>query len=70
MNWLKSILRQIIALFVDDGRFALSILVWVLLLRVLFPHLPLPLQWHAPLLLVGLLAILVENLWRSVRPPG
>jgi hypothetical protein len=64
----KTILRELIGLFVDDGRFAVTILVWVGLLGLLFPRLPLVKHWHAPLLLIGLLAILLESVWRATRP--
>ena len=33
MKWLKNILREIFGLFVDDGTFALAILIWLAVVR-------------------------------------
>ena len=65
MSWLKMISQKLIGLFVDDLRLALSILVWVSLLWFVLPRSPLAASWQAPLLLVGLLAILLESVWRG-----
>ena len=35
MNWVRAIWREIAGLFVDDGRFALSITVWLLVAGLL-----------------------------------
>ena len=69
MSWLKPVLQELIGLFVDDVRFALTILLWVSLLWLLLPKLPLAASWHGPILLIGLLAILLESVWRGARPP-
>ena len=34
MSWLKQIWSELIGLFVDDGNFALSILVWLICVRL------------------------------------
>ena len=67
MSWLKMMSQELIGLFVDDLRLALSILVWVSLLWLVLPRSPLAVSWQAPLLLVGLLAILLESVWRGAR---
>jgi hypothetical protein len=68
MSWLKIISQELIGLFVDDVRLALEILVWVSLLWLALPRSPSSASWHAPLLLFGLLAILLESVWRGARP--
>lgn len=67
MPWLKSIFREIFGLFVDDGSFAIAILVWVALLWLTLPHLPIPPVWHGMILFAGLITILVENALRRAR---
>lgn len=67
MSWLKSILREIFGLFVEDGSFAVAILVWLAILRLALPHLPIPTVWHGVVLFAGLIAILVESVLRRAR---
>jgi hypothetical protein len=31
MSWIKTVLREVFGLFVDDGSFAIAILAWLLL---------------------------------------
>ena len=42
MKWLKNIFREIFGLFVDDGSFALAVLIWLALVRSATPHLNIP----------------------------
>lgn len=67
MSWLRSILQEIYGLFVDDGSFAIAILVWLALLWLLLPHLPVPAVWHGAILFAGLIAILIESALRRAR---
>ena len=67
MSWLKSIFREIFGLFVDDGSFAIAILVWLVLLWLLLPHLPIAPSWHGAILFAGLVVILVESALRRAR---
>ena len=67
MSWLKSIFREIFGLFVDDGSFAIAILVWLVLLWLVLPSLPIPAAWHGVMLFVGLMAILIESVLRRDR---
>ncbi|KZC27032.1 hypothetical protein RHOFW510R12_35155 [Rhodanobacter sp. FW510-R12] len=67
MSWLKSIFREIFGLFVDDGSFAIAILVWLALLWLALPHLPIPAVWHGVILFAGLIAILIESALRRAR---
>ena len=67
MRWLKTILAEGWGLFVDDGRYALSIVGWLALVWLLLPQLHWGGGWNALILFVGLLAILLESAWRRAR---
>ena len=67
MSWIKTILREIVGLFVDDGSFALAILVFVGAAWLLLPRLGIPAEWGGIILFVGLAAILVESATRRAR---
>ena len=58
MTWVRTILREILGLFVDDGHFAILILAWVTVVVFLLPHLGLALRWRGLILFVGLATIL------------
>lgn len=71
MNGLRTIFREIFGLFVDDGSFALLILVWLGLTALLLPHpgwvpswMP---KWKGPILFAGLAAILMGSAIRYAR---
>jgi hypothetical protein len=68
MNALKTILHEILGLFVDDGSFALAILRWLALVWFLVRPLQLPAAGGIVLFL-GLAAILVESVTRFARKP-
>ena len=69
MRWLKSILREILGLFVEDGSFAIAQLVWLAIMAFLahfFAHT----HWLGIGLFAGLALILIESvLRRANRPP-
>jgi len=67
MAWLKNMFREIFELFVDDGSFAIAILVWLCILWLALPHLPIPAGWHGVMLFAGLIAILIESTLRRSR---
>jgi hypothetical protein len=67
MNVILTAIKEIYGLFVEDGSYATSIVVWVLVTALVFPHLPALGLWRAPLLFVGLLFLLVENVRRTAR---
>ena len=67
MNALKAMLREMFGLFVDDGSLAIAVLVWLALLWLLLPQLPVPAVWHGVILFAGLLAILLESALRRAR---
>ncbi len=69
MNVLITTVKEIFGLFVEDGSYALAIVVWLLLAAWAVPHLVGP-SWRAPLLFAGLLLILCESTLRSARQHG
>ena len=71
MRWLQRILSEIWGLFVDDGIFAVSILVWLVVVGFAARYwhaagLTVP-PWLAITLALGLAAILLESTTRFAR---
>jgi hypothetical protein len=64
MSWLKATILEIYGLFVDDGRYALSIVAWVGIAALILPRLDTPASANALILFAGLLLILVESALR------
>jgi hypothetical protein len=67
MGALMAILKELWNLFVDDGRLALALVIWVAAGGIGLPLSPIPPAWDAPALFVGCTVILVFNVMRSVR---
>lgn len=67
MKWIKTIPREIYGLFVDDGAFALAILVWLSFMRWTASRLRLSPAISAILLFAGLVLILIESTARYAR---
>jgi hypothetical protein len=67
VKWLKNILREIFGLFVDDGSFALAILIWLALVRWATSHLNIPSRATGIILFAGLALILTESAARYSR---
>jgi hypothetical protein len=67
MKWIKIILREVFGLFVDNGSFALAILLWLGAVRWIVPHLNLPGGLPGILLFAGLAVILGESASRYSR---
>jgi hypothetical protein len=61
------ILRELAGLFVDDGSLAVALVIWAVVAGLALPHLPLPREWDGPILFLGCVLILLENLRRSTR---
>ena len=61
--------RKVFGLFVDDGSLALSILVWIFALHVVAPIAFIEQTWAAPVLFLGCVGILIENVLRASRQP-
>jgi len=67
MRWLVAALRELVALFVDDGGVALLTLAWLAAAGLLLPWLLPRAGLHGPLLFLGLAAILVASALRRAR---
>lgn len=67
MKWIKTVLREIFGLFVDDAVFALAILVWLGLMRWMTSRLSLSPTCMAILFFAGLALILIESTARYAR---
>lgn len=67
MRWLKSVAREVVGLFVDDGSFAAAIVVWLAVVVLLLPRVAPAARWGGPTLFAGLAAILMESVLRSSR---
>jgi hypothetical protein len=67
MRWLRSIAREFLGLFVDDGSFAIAILIWLALAIALFPRIAFITRWIGPVLFAGLALILIESVLRYSR---
>ncbi len=67
MRWIKAIVGEGFAVFVDDQSFAVVILLWLAFAWVVPPRLGLPPALPPVILFVGLVAILVESAARRAR---
>lgn len=67
MRWIRSTAREIFGLFVDDGSFAIAILIWLAVASVVLPRLGVPGGVKGPVLVIGLLVIIAESALRRVR---
>jgi hypothetical protein len=67
MSWLKSIGTELVALFVDDGSYALAIVVWLLAAWLLLPRLHLAQAAGSAIFFAGLVFILLESVTRRAR---
>jgi len=67
MRWLRTILTEIFGLFVDDGRFALAILIWLGAVWLARSRLGLAPLWAALALFAGVAGILIGSALRRCR---
>jgi len=67
MHWVKSVAREVLGLFVDDGSFALAILVWLALAILILPRITAVAAWTGPILFTGLALILIHSVLRFSR---
>lgn len=67
MKWITNILREILGLFVDDGSFALAILIWLAVVHWAIPRLSISPAATDAIFFTGLALILVENAIRYSR---
>jgi len=61
MKWLRAICREILGLFVDDGSFAVAILVWLGVAWFISRHMASGSVWSTVTLSAGLVLILIES---------
>ncbi|HEY6769483.1 MAG TPA: hypothetical protein VI386_32475, partial [Candidatus Sulfotelmatobacter sp.] len=57
-------------LFVDDGSFALTIVIWVALVKTLLSRTAVMGWWHGIVMFLGLALILAESVDRSLGEAG
>ncbi len=67
MKWIKNIFREIFGLFVDDGSFAIAILIWLAVVRWVMPYLRITHAAIGVILFAGLALILIESTTRYAR---
>jgi hypothetical protein len=67
MSWVKTVGAELLGLFVDDGRFAVAILLWLLVAGFALKRMDLSGGVGAAILFAGLVLILIENAIRSAR---
>ena len=67
MNALRSVVTELVGLFVDDGALAVAIVVWLGSLWWVLPRVAVDASWKALILGAGLVAILVESVLRRAR---
>jgi hypothetical protein len=59
--------REFLGLFVDDGSIAAALILWSAAAGYVLPDLPFNAGWDGPILFLGYLLILAENLYRTAR---
>lgn len=67
MGWIRSIASEVYGLFVDDGRFAAAIIVWLVVNVIVLARVGTTARWTGPLLFVGLAVILIANVLRFAQ---
>ena len=67
MTWAKAVAAELFGLFVDDGRFAVAILVWLIVAGFALKHVDMPAAVPPVILFFGLVAILIESAIRHAR---
>jgi len=67
MNWIETMGRELYGLFVDDAGFAIAILIWLGLFRLLSRSHAMPAWAGALALFAGLAAVLCESVLRFAR---
>jgi hypothetical protein len=67
MTWLKTILDEGYGLFVDDGSFAVAILLWIAVTWLISWTSIAPGEWSGIILFIGLALILLGSTTRRAR---
>lgn len=60
-------IRKFLGLFVDDGSIAIALILWSAAAGYFLPDLPINAGWDGPILFLGCLLIMAENLHRTAR---
>ncbi len=63
---MKTVVSELIALFVDDSGLAVAIVIWLGVTWLVFHHVP---AWSPVILFAGLAVILLESTFRARRTP-
>ncbi len=61
MRWAKKIFQEIFGLFVDDGSFAVAILIWICVGKLILSRIVLNSAWSGLILFAGLALILLSS---------
>ncbi len=69
MGWLRSIVREVFGLFVDDGSLAIALLAWIIGGVAVIRMLSLG-HWSGPVFFAGIALVLAENVLRASRRMG
>lgn len=67
MRWIKTIVQELFGLFIDDGSFALAIVVWIGVLWFLAWRVLYSAAWSGAVLFAGLGLILLASTIRRSR---
>jgi hypothetical protein len=67
MRWMKTIVQELFGLFIDDGSFALAIVVWIGVLWFLAGRVLYSAAWCGAVLFAGLGLILLASTIRRSR---
>ena len=67
MKALVTALQEVYGLFVEDGSYAVAIMVWLAAAGSVFPHIPGGAVWRGPVLFAGMAAIMLESVVRAAR---
>ncbi|MDB6114618.1 MAG: hypothetical protein JWQ62_1563 [Lacunisphaera sp.] len=67
MKIVIGILKELAGLFVEDLGYSILIGFWIALGAVGLPQVPLDPRWRGPVLFLGIVVILCENVTRSAR---
>jgi uncharacterized membrane protein YhaH (DUF805 family) len=67
MNAVRTTLRELWGLFVDDGSLALALILWCIAAGLILPRVLWMADWNAPILFLGCLVILLSNVAVAVR---
>jgi len=67
MRWLRAVVTEIWSLFVDDGSFAVAIVLWLAIVLFWLRRFGWASRWGGIALFAGLALILIESVVRQTR---